>query len=72
MELGAVAPGEHHGVKNRHVGGPVEADDGNERGRLLVDAEHAAGVVDEGGGHLQEGGVGLLRTWDFSSVPNCN
>jgi hypothetical protein len=34
----------------------VEADNGDERRGLLVDAEHAAGVVDEGGRHFKLAG----------------
>ena len=48
----AAAPSEHHGVENGQVGGFVEASDGDERRGLLVDAEHAVCVVDEGGGHV--------------------
>jgi hypothetical protein len=55
-KLCAAPPGEHHGVEDAHVGCFAEPDDGRKRGRLLVNTEHATGVVSEGGRHVSEGG----------------
>ena len=50
-KLWAAVPSVHHGFRDRHVGSFVQADDGNERVGFLVDAEHAACVIHEGGSH---------------------
>ena len=62
MEDRAASPSEHDGLEDGQIGGFVEADDGDERVGLLVHAEHAAGIVDEGRRHLIRAG---LVAWQY-------
>ena len=62
VKVCAAAPSEYHGVENGQVGGSVEANDRDEGRGLLVNAEHAAGVVDEGGRHFQGESDGCVHT----------
>ena len=67
-ELRAALPDEHHGVEDAHVGCFAEADDGRKRGRLLVNTEHATGVVSEGGRHRAGGQCAGVKSRLFEAA----